>query len=323
MNKIYLTFFSFLFLITTSAQAKMYHHSINTQQFIYEWQEENNEPFDELILSFNGLRPIKGEYQFYISLKGDNWSQELLYATWSSHGQETYDKRAGNAPVQVYQDGINVLEGKKATGFKIKVVSTESNLENLFHLHAYTNSDFTKEEKVSSLMGSLSLEVKGLSQMTLNHVKYQNLCSPTSTTAALRFLTKNDSIDPCQFAQNVLDQGFDIYGNWIFATAEAFTYLGSTWNAWVERLKGFEDIVEQLNKHIPVVISMKGPLKGSALPYLKGHLIAIIGYDEKNDKVLCMDPAFNTTEETKTSYDLKDFMEAWNRRGRVAYIFHQ
>jgi hypothetical protein len=36
-----------------------------------------------------------------------------------------------------------------------------------------------------------------------------------------------------------------------------------------------------------------------------------------------MDPAFPADHQTHVRYPLPEFLEAWNRRGRVAYIFTQ
>lgn len=71
----------------------------------------------------------------------------------------------------------------------------------------------------------------------------------------------------------------------------------------------------------PVIVSVRGPLTGSARPYAKGHLLVVIGYDSLNQKVICMDPAFPKDSETHVSYGLSDFVQAWNRRGNVAYVF--
>jgi hypothetical protein len=313
--------FLFSLLFFFSLQAHMYHHDVKTRENSLIWEEENVPCFDELMLSFNGTRPEEGDFEFYISVKDQTWSEELLYTTWGQSGQKSYDKRSTAYPCHVYQDGFNVLEGKKAKGFKIRVSSKQGTLQSLSSLHVYTNSDFTLKEKPCTLPGMSTLNISGLSQMMLNHTRNQHLCSPTSTTAAIRYLTRDERLDPVFFADHILDEGFNIYGNWVFAVAEASTYLGSSWYAYVDRLNGFEKIVHQIQNEIPVVVSITGPLIGGALPYLKGHLMVVIGYDEAHQQVMCMDPAFQTKEQALTTYPLKDFMQAWNRKGRVAYIF--
>ena len=117
-------------------------------------------------------------------------------------------------------------------------------------------------------------------------------------------------------------RGFlDIFGNWVLNTAQASSVLGNKWQCWVERLAGFGDIYDRLKNNLPVVVSVKGPLPGARFPYTNGHLIAVKGYNPKTEQVLCMDPAFQADEATAVAYNLSDFMDAWSRRRRIAYVF--
>jgi hypothetical protein len=308
----------FAFLSASHLNASMIHLKNPTEK---EWKEENLIPFDELILSWNANRPIIGKFHFYISVKTNEWSPWLLYATWGSDGQSSFSN--AEYPVKVYQDTLEIADGQKATAFQIRVVAEENaSLNDIHGLHAYTNGDRGQEpQKFDSCLPSVSLNVPGISQMLIDHPRHKDLCSPTSTTAVTRFLSNNYEINPIDFAQNAWDSGFDIFGNWVFNVAQASTHLGLEWSCWVERLSGFEDIYRYLVQGSPVIVSVRGPLPGSALPYSKGHLMAVIGYDSLYQKVICMDPAFPTESETHVFYDLADFLNAWNRRGNVAYVF--
>jgi hypothetical protein len=189
-------------------------------------------------------------------------------------------------------------------------------------VHVYINSDRIKESQIlPDNLNSIDLKVPGLSQMTINHICSIDLCSPISTTAVTRYLSNDYTIDPVNFAEKVWDSEFDIFGNWVFNVAQASTYLGCEWSCWIERLNGFDHIYQCLIEGSPVVISVRGPLTGSARPYAKGHLLVVIGYDSANQKVICMDPAFPQDTETHVFYDLSDLIQAWNRRGNISYIF--
>lgn len=313
-------FFTFLLFTQLSyLNGYMYHQ----KKIESEWKEDHLPPFNELMISWNATRPLKGKYLFFISVKTDSWSPWLLYASWGKDGQTSFCSTTNDAPVRVYQDMLEVLESKQATGFQIKIISEEkAPLESIHGLHVYTNSDKTEEPlQTLSYSSPIQLQVKGLSQMALNHIRHQDLCSPTSTTAVVQYLLNNTEIDPIHFAQNSWDSNFDIFGNWVLNVAQAAAELGKSWNCWVERLNGFDEIYQSLHKGTPVVVSVRGPLPGSALPYAKGHLIAVIGYDPLQQKVICMDPAFPNDSETTVFYNLSDFLQAWNRRGRVAYLF--
>lgn len=285
------------------------------------WHQETLKPFNELILTWNGKRPSRGTVHFYIRVKTEEWSSWLLYASWGQNEQRTFDETCSSGEVKTYQDAIEVLNGKKASAFEVKVVAVDDAfLSDLQALHVYTNGDILKEPNSSYPCDPVKLDVAGLSQIALAHARNLSLCSPTSTTAVIRYLARS-SIEPVNFASHAHDQGFDIYGNWILNSAQASAELGSAWNCWVERLDGFNAIHNQLLQGFPVVISIRGPLSGSAMPYGQGHLIAVIGYRPSDKNVICMDPAFPSDAETIVHYDLDELMQAWNRRGRVAYLF--
>lgn len=290
-------------------------HQENVEE---EWKEEVA-PFDELILSWNGARPIVGKYLFYISVKTNEWSPWLLYAQWGSEGQESFNSE--NASARVYQDALELRAGKKATGFHIRFVS-EGNapIHQIYHLHVYTNGYRTGQRIRNRNDSPIYLQVPGLSQIALPHIRNTSLCSPTSTTAVTRYLA-NKHIDPIIFAQNVWDKGFDIFGHWVFNVAQASAELGKEWKCWVERLNSFDDIYLRLHQGTPVIVSIRGPLPGGAFNYDQGHLIAVIGFDPSLQKVIAMDPAFSSDDATHVLYDLSDFIQAWSRRGKIAYIF--
>lgn len=275
------------------------------------------------MISWNAIRPINGKFLFYVSVKTNEWSPWLLYASWGSDGQSSFLSTTQESPVRVYQDALEVMEGEKATAFQIRIIAEDGAPLNSIHgLHVYTNGDKAQElQKLVSCLTPIYLQVPGLSQMTVDHIRHTDLCSPTSTTAVTRYLSNDYTIDPVGFAQEVWDSGFDIFGNWVFNVAQASTHLGYEWSCWVERLNGFDNIYQYLVQGNPVIVSVRGPLTGSAQPYAKGHLLAVIGYDPLQEKVICMDPAFPEDDQTHVFYDLSDFLQAWSRRGNIAYVF--
>ncbi|MBX7067228.1 MAG: C39 family peptidase [Parachlamydiales bacterium] len=276
-----------------------------------EFKQENLSPFDEMMISWNGQRPKTGVVNIYARVFLNEWTPWLKYGAWESHSQSSTQEQAGS--VKVYQDAFEVLEGKKATGFHIKA-------DEPMRLHVYTNGE--SEQGSASPLGPVFLQVDGLSQIALAHPRNRDLCSPTSTAAVVRYLTRK-TVDPIQFATSVRDHGFDIFGNWVLNVAESSIHLGPAWNAWVERLYGIGDIYQRLLLGTPVVVSVRGPLPGSAQPYAKGHLLVVTGLDPVEKEVHCMDPAFESDAKTHVRYKLDDFLAAWERRGKVAYVFEK
>lgn len=262
-------------------------------------------PFRELMCSWNGKRP-ENPTLIEVRLYTHEWSPWFPYASWGKNTQKSFAKQEGL--VQVYQDVASVLEGF-ATGFEVR--------GEIERLHVFTDGE-NRASKVS-LPDALFLPVIGLSQMTLAHERNCDLCSPTSVAAVLRYLCNKG--DPLEIATQVYDQKFHIFGNWVLNVAEAAAILGPTWDVWVERLTSFESLAKYLAQNTPVIVSVRGPLPGSALPYAKGHLLVVTGYDLPLQKVFCMDPAFPNDAQTLVSYHLTDFITAWSRRGNLAYLF--
>ena len=293
---------------------------------LFIWEETLLTPFDELIISWEAERPSNGSYLIQASLFTTDWSPWLDYACWEAFDQYTFKKCSPDFGVQVYQDIVEVLGDNKASGFRVRLIANEeASLEKFRVLHA--SAIDRKRHAVSSTVffdnKVVKLEFPGLSQMTLglSLVENSRLCSPTSTTAVIRFLSRCIDLSPVKFAAAILDSTFDIYGNWILNTAEAAHVLGKSWHCYVAHLTKFDQIIDKLIQGYPVVVSVKGPLKRAALPYESGHLLVVTGYDPETQEVYCMDPAFSTNALTHVRYSLTDFLTAWGRRQGVAYIF--
>jgi Peptidase_C39 like family len=302
----------------------MRHRTINTlekEQLAFTWEETNVLPFTELILSWSAQRPQEGHYLFQMSfLFSSEESPWLNYAYWGKSDQRTFNHELST--LRIYQDLAETLEGQQAIGFRVRVLANEgANLNNVRALHVCLTNLHTHQHDFDSNPLSIDLEISGLSQMVLPNERHLRLCSPVSSTAAIRYLQKNATLCPLKFANRVWDSHFDIYGNWVLNTAQASHELGDGWQCYVSRLNSFSEILENLHKKYPVVVSVKGPLAGSALPYASGHLIVVKGYEPSTRRVLCMDPGFPEDSLTSVSYDLDDFLVAWNRRKGLAYLF--
>lgn len=292
---------------------------------VFIWEEMTSQPFDELIISWDAKRPQQGAYFIQASLLTTEWSPWIDYAVWGACDQYTFKQHFPQSGLQVYQDAIEVLQDKKAIGFKIRVIAEgEAHLIQFRTLHASITDrkthciDSEFQENVC-----IHLTLNGISQMALPDERRMRLCSPTSTTAVIHFLSKSQYLSPLEFAPYVRDSAFDIYGNWILNTAQASHELGEPWHCFVARLGSFNQVIEQLTQGYPLIVSVKGPLNGSPFPYESGHLLVVKGYDSETQQVFCMDPAFPTNELTQVQYSLNDFLAAWRRRQGLSYIFYR
>lgn len=310
----------------------MHHHCVeedNYKENHYTLKVEDTAPFDELIITWNAKRPKNGAFDIYVRVQvGKKWSPWLLYARWTKDTQFANTTSKVNQVARVFQDTVNVLNNHKACAFEVRIISHDPNeIKNLDALHICTSnpskSDITKVDLTNA--NSSLLGVDGISQMAFPDERGPRLCSPTSTYTIIDYLSNDDNIiDPIAFAESVFDQSNDIFDNWVFNVASAYHHLpNSKYACWVERLNNFSQILSSLDNGFPVVISVKGPLKGSASPYKDGHLLAVIGFDAERKEVFCIDPAFKEDQQTFVTYKLNDLLEAWNRRKGIAYMFNK
>lgn len=306
-----------------------YHHSlahVPRETTTYTWEEDDVIGFDELIISWNIMRPQYGEFAILVSVKIDaQWTPWFQYAFWGCSGQRGGDVRDADFPLQVNQDILQLLNSQTATGLRICITASEgASLDECYSIHACTSllRTFRPSDKLQA-QHSIDLNVPLISQMQLPHPRCHDMCSAVATSSVVSYLLNKNRIDPIFFALQARDEAFNIFGNWVLNTAHASAILGKGWQCWVQRLTGFGEIYERLLADTPVVVSVRGPLEGSALPYSQGHLLVVKGYREQDRKVLCMDPAFSTDATTNVSYTLNDFMEAWSRRQCIAYLFEK
>lgn len=306
----------------------MHHHRLKQsgwQAGGYLWEENETQLFDELIVSWNGSRPRTGGFVLSLSIRREGrWSAWYPYARWESVGQSGGDVEAHIEGVSIKQDILSLKQGSEASGFRVKVEafnSASTQEFNQLHVCATRANSVLTETPLSSF-SRVKLDVPPVSQMLVNHPRRKDLCSPTSTSAVVGYLL-GAKVDPFLFANQARDEAFDIFGNWVLNTAHASSLLGSGWSCWVERVAGFHDIYQRLVCHTPVVVSVKGELQGAPLPYSNGHLIVVRGFDPATRKVLCIDPAFASHQETEVEYAWEDFMEAWSRRRCLSYLFER
>ena len=287
------------------------------------WTMEPTRPFDELICSWNGMRPELGKWTFWVSAFTKEWSPWIKYAEWGSKLQKTFKHAPQGSQVESYQDAVFPKEGL-CEAFRVKVAAEEgANLEYFDTLficlsNMSSHSVLMPQEVLPSVLLS---NAPRRSQLKLDHPRFLDLCSPTATSTAINYLLGKAKVDPIAFAEKIHDKEFDIYGNWILNTAQAYHELEGNFRSRVERLNSFSNLHSFLMRGLPVVVSIRGPLIGAYRPMTFGHLVCVIGYDSEKQKVLCIDSGFPEDEETYVSYPLKDFLDAWARRQNLAYVF--
>ena len=281
----------------------------------YTWEETELQPFDQLIVSWNGKKPLTGSWKLSTQIFQDgSWQSLQPYMSWAGAEQGSFNTSS--------QDTIDIPKEAIATGFRVTVEGLDgADLRALLALHAYTKESAAPSNDYQ-IEKTVQLDVAPISQIALQDPISERICSPTSTLATIRFLQQSQVSDPLAFAAAVFDKPANIYGNWVLNTAEAASMLAPNYRCYAARKVPFQTILDQLQKGFPSVVSIKGPIEGGARPYLGGHLLVVTGFDPSTKRVSVMDPAFPTDVECRHFYALENFLEAWGRRGQTAYLFY-
>lgn len=281
--------------------------------------------FSQLIFSWNAFRPLKGHFRFWVQVQDSvtkKWYDAHHMIDWGKEIQRSYIS-VNDQGTGCYHVRLELPRNRHADAFRVKIEAHEgADLSLLHSLHVcvcdVTKFKIEKSVQVAHLKSVQVAQVPKQSQMILNHPRAANLCSPTSLSMLLGFL-KQASVDPLVCAERVYDSGLDAFGSWPFNAAHAFEACNGSLRFAVTRLPSFVDLHQQLARNIPVMVSVRGELKGAAKPYSDGHLLLVIGYDARHKKVLCHDPAFDSNDKVSVSYDLESFLSAWGRSRNLAY----
>jgi len=303
---------------------------IDSDQEFFIWECEPNFHFTELILSWNAMRPESGKMTFWVNVKHSSWAGWQRLAEWGASSQRTFVNKL-NRYVHTTHSKVELKKGQLGTAFKVKVVFQKgANPKNLKALFACLSNvkKFKGDSYVSNLPSVIVSGVPRQSQMVLNHPRYRDLCSPTSTGIIVNYFNKKLYGDcshdlnsyMVDFADKVYDNGYlNIYGNWPLNVAAAHDATYGNVFFRVERLNFFDDLYKYLSKKIPVAVSVR-KLRGGATSYTNGHLLVVVGWNKEKQCVLCIDPAFPRNSTTPKAYRLRSFLRAWGRSLHLSYV---
>ena len=211
-----------------------------------------------------------------------------------------------------------------ADAFKVKVASSKgapldvlkSLAVSVANLHNFKPAQDGKH--IDALTSVVLKGVPKISQMALDTPLNNRICSPTSCAMVTGYLD-NASYCPIDFANKSYDKGLDAFGSWPFNMAHAFEKSnGKNW-FFNTRLNSFTDVHRQLRRGLPVIVSVRGDLKGAPQSFPNGHLLVVVGWDAKERSVICHDPSSQTHQEVYKKYKYSDFIQAWDRSRRLCY----
>lgn len=282
-------------------------------------------PFTQLIFSWNAMRPKQGYFSFYVQVRDaetKRWDIWHHMGDWGADVQQSYMHKSDGFS-SFFHVRLEVIDKKVADAFRVKIVPHDTASLSLIHNMTVATSDFNKFSSEQSLSINLeSMCIEGLpliAQFAIEHEDNGRICSPVSCAMLVEYITQQCQ-DPLIFASKSFDSGLGVYGSWPYNMAHAFEECKGAFHFSVRRMNNFAELYEQLVKGMPVIVSVRGTLVGALKPFPHGHLMVIVGWDNETKEVLCHDPAAECNEKVFKRYSIADFVPAWERSHRLAYI---
>jgi len=329
----------------SSIHKKFFTDTNTSEQLVFE--KTKIAPFTHIILSWNALRPAAGYFTFEVqahNTQTNQWTPLYKAIEWGHQKQLSFHNNAVTKDRHSHYVNIRLemLNGATADGFRVYCSAAKGadvSLVKMIAVNTLNTQLFAPEIIPKKKYKSIHIKnVPYASQFLIKHPKFSELCSPTATSLLVSFLT-NTPQDAVSFAHGAYDAGLQVYGSWPFNTAHAYEQAKGKYWFYVQRLNSWSDLYKKLTQKIPVVVSVRGVLPGAPKAFPGGHLLLIVGYDAKTKRVLCHDSSalfkyYNKDtnsmiytgstlldeKEAIRSYDLNDFITAWEKSFRTAYI---
>lgn len=289
------------------------------------YEKDGIKPFTQLIFSWNAQRPEQGYFSFHIQVRNaetKRWGVWHHMADWGAGVQQSYLSKSDGISSFVHVR-LEIEEKRLGDAFRIKIIPHQQASLSLVYSYSVAVSDFNQfkpEQPLTNQLTSVYLEgIPAIAQFALEHEDNGRICSPVSCTMLVDFLTHREQ-NPIDFACKSFDAGLSVYGSWPCNIAHAFECCGTRTYFFVRRMNSFTDIHAQLMKRMPVIVSVRGTLPGALKAFPHGHLMLVVGWDNETQEVLCHDPAAETIETVFKRYPIIDFVRAWERSHRLAYV---
>jgi hypothetical protein len=121
-------------------------------------------------------------------------------------------------------------------------------------------------------------------------------------------------------AGRLYDARHDLYGNWTRAIQGAYSFGVPGYLCRFSGLDQAEELVERGQPLVASIRTTEGTLTGAPYPSTTGHLLVILGFDERGD-VIVNDPAAASSAGVLRTYARDELEQAWIDNGGVAYVF--
>lgn len=268
---------------------------------------EEAEPFNEIVVSWNGLTPGHSVLKIEVQLRvNGEWSNFYPIALWNQY----YTGGSFSKEDQLAKTAIDVVQVKEpnlADAYRMRVWLRRTSFQEmprLTGLFATTRDTHHFKLHLSQGIAPIELDVPERSQM-IQHKAYANLiCSPTSCGAVLAYYGIHVPTD--QMIWQVYDKTAGIFGNWPFNTAAVGAY-GFT--ARVEFIEDLYEALKEVEAGRPIITGIRygeGQLENAAIAKTDGHIITIVGYED--GYLIVNDSAALTNDEVRRKYRVDQFL---------------
>lgn len=144
-----------------------------------------------------------------------------------------------------------------------------------------------------------------------------SVCSPTSISMVMEYRgVKRLTRHMCDL---IWDPEYELYGNWARAVQGAFV---EGVPGYVGRFGTWDEVKWMIARDQPIIASIRVPpggLTGSPYRSSAGHLLVVVGFDEKGD-VLVNDPAARDAAAGQIAYKADEMKAVWLNNGGVGYV---
>lgn len=278
--------------------------------------------FTNLVPFWNASTPPGTKVKIKAKIKrAGTWSEWLALATWGNDESYTYSKDSRHVNVAI--DTLKVRQGR-GSEFKLRIDLHTENRENTPEVRLLGStfwsspSETRKDENSETSEYLRSLKVPKESQFEEESSIAELICSPTALSMVLQYFGRD--VSPSEAAANVYDRGAKIYGNWSFNVAYA---ASRGLKSYVRYFTSTTGLKEEIAEGHPVVVSVayqKGELQGAPIDSTAGHLLVVRGFAKRDGReyVIVNDPAAKSKAEVRRTYQLDQFVSAWQG---IGYVF--
>ncbi len=279
-------------------------------------------PFQDALLSWNVDAPEATSFVVELRVRAvdeEPWSAWLHVGDWGAPPDEPRTVRCDGGAIDV--DFFRGERRFEAVQVRIRAFAREAGRALVLRRLTLCLSD--RERSVAPLPAleprpfGRVLDVPSRSQRAEDPTIAARICSPTSLAMLLEY--RGAPASTAAVAARAFDPAHDIYGNWPRNVQAAWTFGVP---GYLTRMSDWAEVERSIAEGQPLVVSIaarQGELAGAPYERTGGHLLVLVGFDERGDCVV-NDPAAGEAATVRRVYRRSELESAWMGRGGTCYV---